>query len=196
MAEMKNFGINLSKQEIPVYSNAGGGSKLGQLNKRESFTFTGSKTRVRGCEWHQIEFLSPNGWSRGWYKGVNGVSLWKNHPARRTYSGYCVCPAGYLEPKRDQGGFKYYKVVRKTSVKNGKGNHAFYVYAGEEVMVSESNLESGNRYHHLLRIRGVKGSGNRAQTVCVCNRTGDHFGYLDTGINRRSGSPNIVGDWA
>lgn len=190
MAKMTNFGVNLSSSVIPVYSSAGGGSKVGSLNVKECFAFTGSRKYVGGNEWHQIEFLSPSGWRGGWYKGITGVSLWKNRPSYRRSSEWCICNAGSFP-----GNFKYYKVMRKTSVKNSSGNHAFYVYEGDYVMVSTDDTPSGYNYHHLMRIRGVKSSGNHAQLLCTCNEMGEHGAFIDTGINRKSRYPNIMGDW-
>ena len=191
MANMTNFGVNLSSSVIPVYSSAGGGSKVGQLNVKECFAFTGSRKYIGGKEWHQIEFLSPNGWRGGWYKGVTGVSLWKNRPHSRSSYEWCICKAGSFK-----GNFKYYRVTRQTSVKNSSGNHAFYVYAGDLVMVSTEDTPSGYNYHHLMKIRGVKSSGKRAQLLCTCHESGEHYAFIDTGINRKSRYPNIVGDWS
>lgn len=187
---MANFGVNLSGQVIPVYSSAGGSTKVGQLNNTECFAFTGSKTTVSGNEWHQIEFLSPNGWRGGWYKGVNGVSIWKNKPYSTSSYEWCICKAGSF-----QGNFKYYRVMKTASVKDSTGEHAFYIYPNELVMVTTSDTPSGSSYHHLMKIRAVKGTGSNTQLLCCCHQTGEHFAYADTGINKTSTSPNIKGNW-
>lgn len=187
---MANFGVNLSSGAINVYSSAGGGSTVGRLNVRECFAFTGGRRTINGSEWHSIEFLSPNGWRGGWYKGVSGVSLWKNRPYSTSSVQWCTCKAGSFK-----GNFKYYKVMKQTSVKNSSGNHAFYVYPGDLVMVSSSDTPSGSSYHHLMKIKATKSTGNRAQLLCCCHQTGEHFGFVDTGINRTSSSPNIRGNW-
>ncbi|MFR3557418.1 hypothetical protein [Paraclostridium sordellii] len=55
--------------------------------------------------------------------------------------------------------------MRTTSVKNLSGNHVFYVYSGDYVVLSTEDTPSGYNYHHLMKIRGVKSNGNRAEST-------------------------------
>ena len=41
----------------------------------------------------------------------------------------------------------------------------FYVYAGDYVVLSTEDTPSRYNYHHLMKIRGVKSNGNRAEST-------------------------------
>lgn len=159
---MKNFGVNLSGRNLQVYTSVKGGTYVGTIGHKECFAFTGKKVVSNGSEWHEVKFISPKGKAWGWYKGISGVTLWKNKPYSTSTQAYCSCKGG-----RFKGSFKYYKVTRYTELLNLGGEYRATLQPGDLVIVDTNDTESGDSKHFHMRITGYE-SKSRGQMLCTC----------------------------
>ena len=178
------FGVNKSKYNINVRKGAGKSyAKVATMKKGESFGFTGSKKRdSQGYDWYKIKILSPKGkWISGWYRGMTGVSYWKNNPYKK------------------EGNIQYYKLREATSLYTPGADHMTKLRAGDQIYCRnrESSGKSGSSYQDYMLCHGIRCKNGDEMPISVFSVGQDYarisYAYIDTQMMH--GASHIKGNW-
>ncbi|MGX4599089.1 SH3 domain-containing protein [Faecalimicrobium sp. JNUCC 81] len=187
------YGVNKSDSVLNVRTGPSTSNrKIGQLNVKESFCFTGNKhVDSSGYEWYKIDFLSPSGWATGWYRGYNGVGYWKNNP-KFFYDGAPVM-----------------RVVKTTNLYAYDGTTLLGTYpaptsssASNFLCYPSEGCHTGRAKKNLLWVNVCIGSSLSGSEIYIyepvskmSKNGGKNYAFANTNIMNSSVNTNIKGNW-
>lgn len=186
-AGVAEFGVNLSGNNILVYTTSTGTTIAGTLYPKECFVFTGATSGSR----YEIELVNPQGsWVKGWYIGTDGMSYWKN---RYQYYGMITVTGSAAFKARVYAVEKSTGIYHSDKTPMGKGT----LYNGDYVFVESDQCYPGSTERDWMRVRGFTYNSNPSYSgiYSSCDSYGSWYGYADTQVKHAPRTPAIRGNW-
>jgi hypothetical protein len=186
------FGVNKSDSNIIVRSGPSKSyEQIGKLNVLESFCFSSTAAKdSSGYTWYKIYFLSKSGWKSGWYRGYNGVGLWKNNPT------FFYDEAPVFRVKKTTKLYNSDMVIMDSEVNPKTGivysNFLCYPSSGCKAKTGNTN------YLKVAVFFGSDSKNNRLEYYPMTqykNYNGINYGYVYLNIKESSMNPNLRGNW-
>lgn len=176
MALAPTFMVNMSGNNVTVYSPQDWTTVVGYLYPREAFSRYGYEGGITS-----ITFLGPNG------SIIQGV-------LKNVATSVLTPCTNYPYATRTIGGVEYYVFTMRSTkgLFDKDGNQIGTVAAGKQVACK--NAKAGQDYQWLKLVDKYQDSSGTWQTP---DASGAGYGFVDTGLRTGSGHSNIAmyGSW-